>query len=189
MAVKFFKCNHCGNIVVKVVDHKVPVVCCGEKMTELEANTVDASAEKHVPVVTRIDDCRIKVEIGSVAHPMTPEHHIAFIYVETEHRHPGRGQSPDRRRPQHRHQQVERGGRGKREIRPKGSRRELDRVNSIFRHCEANDKRHYRSKYDGGPLRQQPPHREEHADAICQDAGGHAGLPLYLQSPAQCPRR
>ena len=41
-------------------------------------------ATKHVPVVTRLDDCRIKVEVGSVAHPMTPEHHIAFIYVETE---------------------------------------------------------------------------------------------------------
>ena len=84
MATKFYKCNHCGNVVVKVVDSKVPVVCCGEKMQELVPNTVDASNEKHVPVVTRMDDCRIKVEVGSVAHPMTPEHHISFIYVETE---------------------------------------------------------------------------------------------------------
>ena len=84
MATKFYKCNHCGNVVVKVVDSKVPVVCCGEKMQELVPNTVDASNEKHVPVVTRLDDCRIKVEVGSVAHPMTPEHHISFIYVETE---------------------------------------------------------------------------------------------------------
>ena len=84
MATKFYKCNHCGNVVEKVVDSKVPVVCCGEKMQELIPNTVDASNEKHVPVVTRLDDCRIKVEVGSVAHPMTPEHHISFIYVETE---------------------------------------------------------------------------------------------------------
>ena len=84
MATKFFKCNHCGNIIVKVVDSSVPVVCCGEKMVELTANTVEASVEKHLPVVTKIDDCMIKVEVGSVAHPMTPEHHIAFIYVETE---------------------------------------------------------------------------------------------------------
>ena len=84
MATKFYKCNHCGNVVEKVVDSKVPVVCCGEKMVELIPNTVDASNEKHVPVVTRLDDYRIKVEVGSVAHPMTPEHHIAFIYVETE---------------------------------------------------------------------------------------------------------
>ena len=81
---KFYKCNHCGNVIGKVVDSKVPVVCCGEKMEELVANTVDASAEKHVPVVTKVDDCTIKVEVGSVPHPMTPEHHISFIYVETE---------------------------------------------------------------------------------------------------------
>ena len=54
-------------------------------MKELTVNTVDASVEKHLPVVTRIDDCHIKVEVGSVAHPMTEGHHIAFIYVETEH--------------------------------------------------------------------------------------------------------
>lgn len=84
MAVKFYKCRHCGNVIEKVVDSKVPVVCCGEKMEELIPNTVDASNEKHVPVVTSQDECRIKVEVGSVAHPMLPEHHIAFIYVETE---------------------------------------------------------------------------------------------------------
>lgn len=84
MAVKFFKCRHCGNVIEKIVDSGVPVVCCGERMQELVANTVDASTEKHVPVVTRLDECTIRVEVGSVAHPMLPEHHIAFIYVETE---------------------------------------------------------------------------------------------------------
>ena len=84
MSVKFYRCRHCGNVIVKFVDSKVPVVCCGEKMEELIPNTVDASGEKHVPFVTRLNDCRIKVEVGSIAHPMLPEHHIAFIYVETE---------------------------------------------------------------------------------------------------------
>lgn len=84
MATKFYKCNHCGNVIMKVVDKGVPVVCCGEKMEELVANTVDASAEKHVPVVTRLDENTIKVEVGSVARPMLPEHHISFIYVETK---------------------------------------------------------------------------------------------------------
>ena len=74
----------CGNVVVKLVDSKVPIVCCGQKMQELVPNTVDASNEKHVPVVTRLENNTIKVEVGSVAHPMTEEHHIAFIYVETE---------------------------------------------------------------------------------------------------------
>ena len=84
MATKFFKCRHCGNVVEKVVDSGVAVVCCGEKMEELIPNTVDASGEKHVPVVTNLGDGRIKVEVGSVHHPMEKEHHIAFIYVETE---------------------------------------------------------------------------------------------------------
>ena len=84
MATKFYRCNHCGNVIEKHVDSKVPVVCCGEKMQELVANTVDASTEKHVPVVTKVDDCTIKVQVGSVEHPMLPEHHISFIYVETE---------------------------------------------------------------------------------------------------------
>ena len=45
MATKFYKCNHCGNVIEKVVDSQVPVVCCGEKMVELIPNTVDASNE------------------------------------------------------------------------------------------------------------------------------------------------
>ena len=63
MATKFYKCRHCGNVIQKHVDSKVPVVCCGEPMQELIPNTVDASNEKHVPVVTRLDDCRKKVEV------------------------------------------------------------------------------------------------------------------------------
>ena len=84
MATRFHKCAHCGNVIQKVVDSKVPVVCCGQRMEELIPGTVDASLEKHVPAVTRVDDKTIKVEVGSVHHPMLPEHHIAFIYVETE---------------------------------------------------------------------------------------------------------
>ena len=90
MATKFFKCRHCGNVIHKVVDSKVMVVCCGEVMEELIPNTVEASFEKHVPFVTRVFECdcegscesMMKIQIGSEPHPMTPEHHIAFIYVE-----------------------------------------------------------------------------------------------------------
>lgn len=84
MATKFYKCRHCGNVIVKLVDSKVAVVCCGEKMEELIPNTVDASGEKHVPKLTYLDNNTLKVEVGSVAHPMSAEHHIAFIYVETD---------------------------------------------------------------------------------------------------------
>lgn len=84
MAVKFYKCSHCGNVVVKMVDSGIPVVCCGKPMDELVANTVDASLEKHVPFVSETEKGVLKIEIGNVHHPMSDEHHIVFIYVETE---------------------------------------------------------------------------------------------------------
>lgn len=84
MAVKFYKCRHCGNVIEKLVDSKVKVVCCGEEMEELVPNTVDASGEKHVPVISCMEECKMKVTVGSVPHPMEDAHHIAFIYVETE---------------------------------------------------------------------------------------------------------
>ena len=83
MATKFYKCRHCGNVIEKVVDSGVQVVCCGENMQELIPNTVDASTEKHVPVVTDLGDGTMQIKVGSVEHPMLPEHHIVFIYVET----------------------------------------------------------------------------------------------------------
>lgn len=84
MAVKSYKCLNCGNVIQKVVDMKVPAVCCGQRMQELVPGTVEASVEKHLPVVTWLGGKTIKVEVGSVAHPMLEEHHISFIYVETE---------------------------------------------------------------------------------------------------------
>ena len=80
---KFYVCKHCGNMVGLIDDKGVPLVCCGENMTELVPNTVDASLEKHVPAVSVSGDS-ISVQIGSTPHPMENEHHIAFVYVETE---------------------------------------------------------------------------------------------------------
>ncbi len=83
MALKFYKCNHCGNVAVKPYDKGVPLMCCGEKMTELTANTVDAAVEKHVPVVT-VEGSAVHVVVGEVVHPMTEEHQISFIALETK---------------------------------------------------------------------------------------------------------
>ena len=80
---KFFICEHCGNIIGMIKNSGVPVVCCGQKMTELVPNTVDASQEKHVPVAT-VEGNVVKVAIGSVAHPMAEEHHIAWVYLKTD---------------------------------------------------------------------------------------------------------
>lgn len=80
---KFFKCEHCGNLIGLIDNKGVPMVCCGEKMTELVPNTIEASIEKHLPVVTVLED-RISVEVGSVLHPMEESHNIKFVYVETQ---------------------------------------------------------------------------------------------------------
>lgn len=81
--MKFFKCNHCGNIVTFAEDKGVPIVCCGEKMTELVPNTTDAATEKHVPLVN-VNGSTVLVSVGSAAHPMTAEHSIEWIAVESD---------------------------------------------------------------------------------------------------------
>ena len=63
-------------------DAGVPMMCCGRKMTKLEPGTIEASVEKHLPVVT-VEGSIVKVEIGSVAHPMTEEHSILWVYLQT----------------------------------------------------------------------------------------------------------
>ena len=80
--MKFYICEHCKNVIIKVTDHKVPVFCCGEMMKELVANTTDAATEKHVPVV-HVDENKVNVEVGSTLHPMTPEHLIEWVVLET----------------------------------------------------------------------------------------------------------
>ena len=80
---KFYVCGHCGNIVGLIKNAGVPLMCCGQKMTLLEPGTVEASHEKHIPVV-KVNDGIVEVNIGSVDHPMTEEHLIKFIAVETK---------------------------------------------------------------------------------------------------------
>ena len=80
---RFYICKHCGNLIGLIEDKGIPLMCCGEAMTELAANTVEASAEKHLPSVSAAGG-GISVQVGSAPHPMEEAHHIAFIYVETE---------------------------------------------------------------------------------------------------------
>lgn len=80
--MKFYYCAHCGNIITFMENKGVPVMCCGEKMQELKAGVTDAAAEKHVPVVN-VNNGEAVVEVGSVAHPMTEEHYIEWIVLET----------------------------------------------------------------------------------------------------------
>ena len=82
MELKFFRCNHCGNIIVKIKDSSVPVVCCGENMQELVPGTTDAAVEKHLPVY-EVNGSSVSVTVGSVLHPMLPEHSINWICLQT----------------------------------------------------------------------------------------------------------
>lgn len=79
---EIYKCEVCGNIVEVVHASGGTLVCCGKPMTLVKENTVDASKEKHIPVVQKVED-GILVKVGSVEHPMTAEHYIQWIEVHT----------------------------------------------------------------------------------------------------------
>ena len=83
MEQKFFICRHCGNIIAMVKESGAPISCCGEHMQALLPGTVDASLEKHVPVWTVEGNC-VTVNVGSVAHPMQPEHYIEWVSLQTK---------------------------------------------------------------------------------------------------------
>ena len=77
-------CRRCGNLVGMIHNSGAELTCCGEAMQTLKANTVDASNEKHIPVVT-VKGSTVEAVVGSVIHPMLPEHSIQWIALETEH--------------------------------------------------------------------------------------------------------
>ena len=82
MEQKYFECKVCGNIVAMVKESGAKVVCCGQKMERIEAGTVEASREKHIPEVKRNGNT-IDVVVGSVEHPMIDVHYIEWISVQT----------------------------------------------------------------------------------------------------------
>lgn len=79
---KFYICEHCGNLIGMLNDAGVPVMCCGQKMTRLEPGTVEASAEKHIPIVT-VSGSSVQVTVGAAEHPMAQEHSIQWVYLQT----------------------------------------------------------------------------------------------------------
>lgn len=76
--LEIYKCELCGNIVEVLHGGKGTLVCCGEDMHLMEAGTVDAAREKHVPVVQKTAS-GFKVLVGDVAHPMLDNHYIEWI--------------------------------------------------------------------------------------------------------------
>lgn len=82
MELEFFKCKHCGQIIKKVKDTGVSVICCGEKMEKIIPNTTDAAKEKHVPVIS-VDGLVCTVAVSTVDHPMVDVHYIEWVIIST----------------------------------------------------------------------------------------------------------
>ncbi len=83
MEMEFYRCARCGQIIAIVKKTGVPVKCCGENMQKIIPGTTDASREKHVPVV-KVEGNVVTVRVGSVDHPMIPEHYIEWISLQTK---------------------------------------------------------------------------------------------------------
>ena len=83
--VKYYRCPVCGNVIEVVKGNVNLVKCCGQTPVLMEANTVDAAVEKHVPVY-EIEGEEIVVKVGEVIHPMEDAHYITFITLVTNDR-------------------------------------------------------------------------------------------------------
>lgn len=81
--MKFYRCKHCGQMVAIVEKKGCPIMCCGEAMEELVPGTSDGATEKHVPVY-EVKDNKVFVSVGEVTHPMSEEHYIQWIAIETK---------------------------------------------------------------------------------------------------------
>lgn len=78
--MKFFKNAQQDSVVMELTKGKEGATLTYE---ELNAGDSDGAAEKHVPVVTQ-ESGKLIVDIGSVPHPMVPEHYIMWAVVETD---------------------------------------------------------------------------------------------------------
>ena len=81
--MKFYRCSVCGQMVAIVKKKGCPIMCCGKPMEEIIPGTTDAAVEKHVPVY-EVKDNIVSVTVGSVEHPMIPEHYIEWISLQTK---------------------------------------------------------------------------------------------------------
>lgn len=81
--LELYKCDVCGNFVEVVLEGEGELVCCGQPMKLLKANTTDAATEKHVPFFVKKDD-ELEIRVGSVLHPMLEEHYIQFVEVVSD---------------------------------------------------------------------------------------------------------
>ncbi|MBR6098813.1 desulfoferrodoxin FeS4 iron-binding domain-containing protein [bacterium] len=78
--LEFYRCKICGNLIQVILDGAGELVCCGENMEKLTANTQEkVNGEYHIPVYVKDDNGFTSIQVGKELHPMTEEHHIEFI--------------------------------------------------------------------------------------------------------------
>ena len=76
---KFYICKHCGNIIAKVKDAGVPVICCSEPMSEIVPGTTDAARirrlDEHAQIImierrgyVSYANCVLPYYVGGVIH-------------------------------------------------------------------------------------------------------------------------
>lgn len=78
---EIYRCPICGNIV-EILHEGAELTCCGKPMQRLRENIVDASYEKHVPVVEAVEG-GFRVRVGNTDHPMADEHYIQWVELLT----------------------------------------------------------------------------------------------------------
>ncbi len=70
------------DIVEVIASNGCEISCDNKPMKELVANSTDAAQEKHVPQF-QINGNIVKVDVGSVKHPMEEAHMIGWVYIVT----------------------------------------------------------------------------------------------------------
>ncbi|MEL3906806.1 MAG: desulfoferrodoxin family protein [Treponema sp.] len=81
--LKFFTTAKGGTFLGLNACDEAAVVCGDQKIAPVKVGSVDAAKEKHVPVV-EVNGQTVTVKVGSVMHPMSAEHHIAWVCLRTK---------------------------------------------------------------------------------------------------------
>ena len=79
---RFLHCKISGNLVGQLHNSGAEIYCCNQPMEVLEANK-GGDLKKH-QINCEVQKDQVKVTIASGEHPMTNEHHIAWMYLETD---------------------------------------------------------------------------------------------------------
>ena len=80
--IDFYRCEICGNVLARMKGDHLSRACCSTTLTKLETNVTDGAPEEHIPLIAR-EKSGIRVAVGSVLHPMLPEHHIEWIALDS----------------------------------------------------------------------------------------------------------